>query len=482
MGTRNEKLREAAIYLLILVVATATRIYGIGEWSLVGDEVFTVKYADERWTSLVGPAHYAPVVLIDHVFGLTEWSLRLPNAILGILSLPVFYYLCGRTFGRLTALSGTALLLVSDWHLLFSQYARYYTGVFLFGVISYFTYVEALRDDSNSLLAVSLLSCLLGFLHHPTFLTVPLSCAVASALIWAWPGEYDTGFSEQIGRRYFLVCVVAGLIVLPWSIGFIQMWTGSHSSAGIGGIQLAGVASSLLDLVNRAGIVLSVGAFFGLYILVKRDVRLGTLFGILAGVPVLAYLTASEVASPFRPRYIFSFFPLVITFAAVLGSEAIRAFSKYGIAKYAVLIIIVVGMLPGFVSYYTGKQSLDPEDAVTVLEEEYDAGDKVLAMPIGVNYKISQTHPDWELIERGDGWRSRVQRAAEEGGQVWIVAPSSSIPGVGQARESWLTDHAGLVWRRYAYGYVRAMPGMSIWRLGGEASEEVDPTVFVLPP
>jgi hypothetical protein len=139
-------------------------------------------------------------------------------------------------------------------------------------------------------------------------------------------------------------------------------------------------------------------------------------------------------------------------------------------------------MLPGFASYYTGKQSLDPRDAVAALEEKYTAGDKVLAMPIGVNYKISQSHPDWDLIERGDGWRDRVQRAAEEGGQVWIVAPSSSIPGVGQARESWLIDHGALVWRRHAFGYVRAMPGMSIWRLGDKASGDTDSSASVSPP
>jgi hypothetical protein len=479
MESRNERLKEAAIYLLILALAAATRVYGIWEWSLVGDEIFTARHADERWTGLVGPAHYAPVVLIDYVFGLTKWSLRLPNAILGVLSVPLFYYLCGRTFGRMTALAGTALLLVSEWHLLFSQYARYYTGVFLFGAVAYFTYVEALRDDRNSLLVVSLLSCLLGVLHHPTFLTVPLSCAVASALVWAWPGERDMGLSKQIGKKYFLVCAVAGLIVLPWSLEIVQKWNALHPSAGTGGFQVAGLASSLLDLVNRAGIVLSVGAFFGFYVLIKRDVRLGTLFGILAGIPVLAYLAASEIAPPFRPRYIYSFFPLVITFTAVLSSEAIRAFSKYGLARYAVLIIIVVGMLPGFASYYTGKQSLDPGDAVTVLEEKYTTGDKVLAMPIGVNYKISQSHPDWTLIERGDGWRDRVQRAVKKGGQVWIIAPSSSIPGVGQARESWLIDHGALVWRRHAFGYVRAMPGMSIWRLGDKASGDTDSSASV---
>lgn len=481
MGYEGRKLKEAGIYVSILVVATATRIYGIGEWSLVGDEIFTIKYAGERWTSLLGPAHYAPLVLIDHLFGLTEWSLRLPTAILGILSAPVFYYLCSRTFGRGTALAGTVLLLVSDWHLLFSQYARYYAGVFLFGAIAYFTYVEALREDNNSLLLVSLLACLLGILHHPTFLTVPLSCGVASGLVWAWPGGHETGFSKQIGGRYFLVCLVAGLVVLPWSVDLIQEWNTLHPSAGAGGFQVAGMASSLLDLANRMGIVLSVSAFFGFYVLVKRDVRLGTLFGILAAAPVLVYLIASEAIPPFRPRYIFSFFPLVIAFGAVLSAEAIRAFAEYGLAKYATLMLVVVAMLPGFVSYYTGKQSLDPEDAVTVLEERHSTGDKVLAMPIGVNYKISQVHPDWKLIERGTGWRDRVQRAVEEGGDVWIVAPSTSIPGVGQARESWLIDHAALVWRRHAFGYVRAMPGMSVWRLtdsisdGGASSAAVSP-------
>ena len=482
MKLGNQKLKEPAIYLLILALATVTRIYGIGEWSLVGDEIFTIRHADDRWTSLLGPAHYAPVALIDHVFGLTEWSMRLPTAILGILSVPVFYYFCGRIFGRMTALAGTVLLLVSDWHLLFSQYARYYAGVFLFGVVAYFTYVQALRDDNTSLFVVSLLSCFFGVLYHPTFLTVPLSCAAASVLVWLWPGERDTGFSRRIGRRYFWACAAAGLLVIPWSFGIVQEWAALHPSAGAGGIRIAGVASSLLDLVNRAGIVLSVGAFFGFYVLVKRDARLGILFGILGGAPVLIYLVASEVIPPFRPRYIFSFLPLVLTFAAVLTSGVARALSGYGLARYAALTIIVVAMLPGFVSYYTGKQSLDPEDAVTVLEEKHDAGDKVLAMPIGVDYKIGQTHSDWELIERGEGWRDRVQQAAQGGNRVWIVAPSSSIPGVGQARESWLIDHAALAWRRHAFGYVRAMPGMSIWRFGRKTSEQTGSSASVSAP
>jgi hypothetical protein len=468
----TERLKEVIIYTLIIVVAATTRAYGIWEWSLVGDEIFTIKYADERLTWLIGPAHYALVVLAGNVFGLTEWSVRLPTVILGIVSIPTFYFLCRRTFDRTTALVGTALLLFSDWHLLFSQYARYYGGVFLFGTVAYFTYVEALRSDGNVLLVVSLFSCAFGFLFHPTFLVVPLSCAVASALVWGWPKENGTEFAGRIGKIYLLVSIAAGLIVLPWSVEFIQGWTASHSSAGPGGaFQIGALVGSLLDLANRIEIVLSVSAFFGFYFLLKHNLRLGVVFGILAGVPVLAYVLATELAPPFRPRYIFAFFPLVITFAGFTGSKAIRAFPEYGFARYAVLAIIVAGMLPGFVSYYTGKQSLDPSDAVRVLEKEYRNGDKVLAMPIGVHYKIGQVHPDWELLDRGDEWRDRVQRAVGEKGRVWIVAPSSAIPGVGEARKSWLIDHASLVWRRHAFGYERSMGGMSVWRVDQIGSE-----------
>ena len=465
------RLKAAIVYTSIIVLATVTRAYGIWEWSLVGDEIFTMRHSYERWTELVGPAHYALVVLMDNVFGLTEWSLRLPTVILGIVSIPIFYFLCRRIFDQTTALVGTVLLLVSDWHLLFSQYARYYGGVFLFGTVAYFTYVEALREDSTSLLVLSLASCLFGFLFHPTFLVVPLSCAAASALVWGWPRGGSTEFSRRIGKIYFLACAAAGLVVFPWVIEFAQGWTKSHTTGSGGTFQVSAVVGSLLDLVNRIGIVLSASSFFGFYFLVKKNLRLGALLGLLAGVPVLSYVLATELVPPFRPRYIYAFFPLVIAFTAFVSSEIIRAFPEYGFARYAMLAIVVVGMLPGFVSYYTGRQSLDPEDAIRVLEDKYRAGDKVLAIPIGVHYKIGQVHPGWELLDRGDGWRDRVQRAARAEGRVWIITPSSAIPGVGEARKSWLIDHASLVWRRHAFGYERSMGGMSVWRVDQIGSE-----------
>ena len=57
------------------------------------------------------------------LFGLSEWTIRLPNAISGCLTLFVFWRLARRTGGRRFGLLALFLLAVNPWHIMMSRWA-----------------------------------------------------------------------------------------------------------------------------------------------------------------------------------------------------------------------------------------------------------------------------------------------------------------------------------------------------------------------
>ena len=71
-------------------------------------------------------------------FGKDEWTARLIPALIGIFTIPVFYFLLKRTFNRCLAWMGSALLAVSTWHLYWSQNARFYISLLLFYTLASF--------------------------------------------------------------------------------------------------------------------------------------------------------------------------------------------------------------------------------------------------------------------------------------------------------------------------------------------------------
>lgn len=68
----------------------------------------------------------------------SDYSYRLPSAVLGSLTLLVFFMLVYHFFGINVALVATTLLSFSEWHILLSRTARMYGSMLLFTVIFYY--------------------------------------------------------------------------------------------------------------------------------------------------------------------------------------------------------------------------------------------------------------------------------------------------------------------------------------------------------
>ena len=71
----------------------------------------------------------APIIPLD------EFGIRLLPATFGVLAIPVLYLVTRRFLGARAALFATALLVVSPVHVVYSQFGRYWSLVFLFATV-----------------------------------------------------------------------------------------------------------------------------------------------------------------------------------------------------------------------------------------------------------------------------------------------------------------------------------------------------------
>ena len=155
-------------YLLlgaITLLAGVMRFYKLGQWSFWIDEIFTINRAQIHFSDLLSVIRNLPtslwlpvsVILTAislTVAGVSEWSARLPAAVIGILSIPLLYFPVRRLVGTGTALIFALLLAISPWHLFWSQNARFYTALMLFYSLAGLSFFMAFEHNRPKYLLV----------------------------------------------------------------------------------------------------------------------------------------------------------------------------------------------------------------------------------------------------------------------------------------------------------------------------------------
>lgn len=142
------------ILSIISIFALLSRLPYINR-GLVRDEMDTVFYAVE--TNSVLQTLSSSVSFNNHIgysisarltevlLGHSEWAFRLPALVLGIASIPAFYYFSRLFFDRVFSLLGTVLFTVSPINLLWGTTGRGYSGMIFFTLVSSFLYLRLIK-------------------------------------------------------------------------------------------------------------------------------------------------------------------------------------------------------------------------------------------------------------------------------------------------------------------------------------------------
>lgn len=373
----------------ILLLALALRIYHLGSLPFEQDELYTMRDARDFGESAVAsggpgirgrPLYYLLQHALLALFPATPFLLRFPALIFGLLGVWVTWLVGRREFGTAAAAVAALLVAISPWHLYASQFARYWTLVYLLAALLYLLLPRAVATDRPRDYLLALLPLLAGALTHPTFLFPMVGVAVAVHAV-STEGRFRLPWPSRNAWK-----ALWGPFLLSLGLGYLALKV-TGSEEGLQNWGGRGVAATLrllpavVQWIEPA--VVAAGLAGAIYLLGRdrvEDRRWGAmaLFGV--GGAILLLLLAA-LRTDVYADYGMSMLPLVfVTVGGAvqrLGSR-LAAPTRFAVGTTAVLAAAV---LPATVSHLLDGTRFDYRPAYRYIART-DPGGLVVGWPV----------------------------------------------------------------------------------------------------
>jgi mannosyltransferase len=154
MARKSESFPRVAI-VLILALGFGLRVYGLNTSSLWLDEIHSFERASqETWQAvhdMLIAAGHAPAYEVGLLhfwmkLGTSDFILRFPSAVSGLLTIPIVFTLGRRVFNTKVGLLSALLLAISPLHIYYSQEMRMYSLATLWSTLGTYFYYRAFLD------------------------------------------------------------------------------------------------------------------------------------------------------------------------------------------------------------------------------------------------------------------------------------------------------------------------------------------------
>lgn len=225
------------VVLIATAVAAGLRLYQLGEWSVWVDEAHTWRDATMPLTGERGfmeeQRRYYPLpflllrlLLGVGVIGYDEWSVRVPFAVVGVLTVPLLA-LCGRRLvGTWPAVLAACLLAINPWHIFWSQNARGYGMAMLGAVLAmHRLYMLFARGRGLDLLLAAGYLAFTAMSHPPA---VSLGLGFAAFLVV----RHALRPHARLGVAKIALMLVVLAVVLPWLVRHYELFSNFQDAKG----------------------------------------------------------------------------------------------------------------------------------------------------------------------------------------------------------------------------------------------------------
>lgn len=163
--------------LLLTIFGFILRIYNLGYQSLWFDEGYTINAArailNKGFPILPSGFFYyrgllntALVALSMSIFGITEFSARLPSVFFGVITIPLIYFFVRKLFDNKTALSTAFLITFSIVEIAWSRQARMYQQLQFFYILSLYFFYNFTQEQNSRNLIIFITSTISAILSH----------------------------------------------------------------------------------------------------------------------------------------------------------------------------------------------------------------------------------------------------------------------------------------------------------------------------
>jgi len=399
-------------YLLLLIVITAIgailRIYNLGYQSIWLDEGASFGYIKETfagtWTQAV-EAKQAPLHMIIlhfmNLFSSSEFSLRLPSAIFGTLTIPVIYFTGKSLFGKKEGIVSAFLLAISMMHLWYSQEARMYAQMLLFASLSLYFFYVAVNGNRNSWILYVIFSALAFYSHYYAvfvFLPQVVFYLLFHVAVPLYKKKFISLWDVPAFKQFSLAIIALFICVLPLLIPFISQAISRTSGTPTWGV---GQSASFIPImlvefstrVPSSSVIFIILFIIGLVVSVTNQKEQCAYLGLYFFIPLLiSYILAGSM--PFSPRYLLFLLPVYLMFVArgvtaiagwLAPSKKIRgSYVDNGTSNLIIVSIVfflLILTIPLLSNYYTSAQKEDWRSTAVYLSSLTQQGDAIVPLP-----------------------------------------------------------------------------------------------------
>lgn len=456
-----------ALLLAITLMAFALRFWHLGDWGFDSDEIFMLRDSLRIKSANARPLMYLlNHYLINPILPLNEFSLRLLPATFGVLGIPVLYLVTRRLVGTRAALFAALLLALSGLHVYYSQFARYWSLVFMLCAIYPYAIYLGFRNRNRRLVGLGVAVGALAVLAHPASVLPAGGLALWLTSVYLRPTKL-TNFWRERGVRWGLL--ILGLLVVGAGLRFIPLlraWIVERDTIPRGEFLLSlpvtpGVKQVLylFAYVESLSLALALTGIMGLYLLwQRRDRSLAVLLGCMFVFPI-AFLVLLSFRTPVSTFYLVPTLPIMFIAAGVLLDHV--AGVDWGLrprwlVAAALAILIVAAGAPTLISQYRDGRRYDFRGAANWLQSRLGAGDIVLSDQSEVTTYYLKGYRAGRLVADPQQLTRQV-RSLNETTSLWIVAPYSAKgghrtnPKLGGLK-NWIYDNCRL---RHVLGVAR---------------------------
>jgi len=375
------------ILIFLTVIGAILRFYHLDFNSLWLDEAFTYNAAKgsvlEIWNTMeVGDFHPPLFHWIEHfmlAFGHSEYILRFVPAILGICTIPIFFFLGKELVDERVGVLSATLLTFSPFHIYYSQEAYSYSMVlFVFSLVLY-SYLRAVRTGERRFwFLCGLLSAFAFWVHFYTL--IPIFCVYLHALIVFFQ-ERKKGF--EVIKNLFYSCLTFVILISPLIPIVVQRYlslTAKPPTYGVLGPPLISETfirfSALSPLVTILFVILFGAGTMYLYRLKRPQFWLWT---ILIFLPLLFSVVISSKMT-MNPRYLI--FLLAVFYPGIACSYLwIKRYLPKKWIVFCFIALFVLCSTPVLISYYQDYSREDWRGLAFIINENTQPGDVVVLVP-----------------------------------------------------------------------------------------------------
>ncbi|MCQ8894536.1 MAG: glycosyltransferase family 39 protein [Methanolinea sp.] len=371
----------------LTVIGAIIRFYHLDFNSLWLDEAFTYDASKgslmEIWNTMeVGDFHPPLFHWIEHfmlAFGHSEFVLRFIPALLGVCTIPLFFFVGKELVDERIGVLSATLLTFSPFHIYYSQEAYSYSAVlFTFSLVLY-CYLRALRTRERTYwLLCGVFSALSFWIHFYTL--IPVFFVYLHALMGVFP-ERRKGW-EAFKNIFYSVITIIILIspLIPIVIQRYLSLTARPPTYGVLGPALISESFIRFSAFSLPVTILFVLLFVaGTLYLYRVNRHLFWLWVMMISLPLLLSVILSSKMT-MNPRYLI--FLLTFFYPGIACSYLwVR---QYSARQWIVLVFIAAFILlntPTLVSYYQGYSKENWRGLATIMETNTMPGDSIILVP-----------------------------------------------------------------------------------------------------